>query len=224
MDIKKQLYALQDTTYQTFQKRIIPNDETIIGVRVPKLRKLAKQLAKEEGISYLSQITDDTHEERLLKGMIITYSDLPFEQCIPYVQQQVLRINNWSLCDTFCIDLKIIKQNQKQMLELLKPYFESDAEYVVRFGVVILLAYYRQPQYCDFAFTTFNQIKNDRYYVQMAIAWAISMYYLVCKEQTIAYLKNNELNDFTQRKAIQKIIELKQVSKEDKLFITKLKK
>ncbi len=223
MNYKETLYRLQDVNYQAFQKRIIPNDETIIGVRTHELRKLAKQLLKQYGIEALSLLREDTYEERLMMGMIIANAKLSFDQRLPYIKQQVKRINNWALCDLFCGELKQVKEHRVEMLEHLQPYFSSKEEYDVRFGIVMLLSYYCDSEYCDFAFSTFASINNDAYYVKMAIAWAISMYYIRCKEQTLVYLRDNQLDDFTHRKAIQKIIESRQVSAQEKQILRQLK-
>lgn len=224
MNLKETLWELQDNTYQAFQKRIIKNDDTIIGVRTPILRKLAKQLLKEHGIMAYTLVDGDCYEERLLQGMIVANAKMSFSERVPYIKQHVETMNNWALCDLFCSDLKQVKQHQQEMLEIIKIYFNSEKEYAIRFGVVMLLMYYKEDKYCAFAFAAFDQIKTDKYYVQMAIAWALSIYYITCKQQTLLYLENNQLDDFTYQKALQKIIESKQVSEKEKQMFRKIKK
>lgn len=224
MNLKETLWELQDNTYQAFQKRIIKNDDTIIGVRTPILRKLAKQLLKEHGIKAYTLVDGDCYEERLLRGMIVANAKMPFSERVPYIKQQVEIINNWALCDLFCSDLKQVKQHKQEMLESIKIYLNSEKEYAIRFGVVMLLMYYIEDKYCAFAFAAFDRIKTDKYYVQMAIAWAISIYYITCKQQTLAYLEKHQLDDFTYQKALQKIIESKQVSEKEKEMFRKIKK
>lgn len=222
--MKDTLLKLQDKKYQVFQKRIIPYDETIIGVRTPILRKLAKQLVNEKGIEALSLLSDETYEERLLQGMIITYSKLSYEEILPYVIRHISKINNWALCDLFCGDLKFTKEHREEMLEFITPYLESKKTYEIRFGVVMLIAYYLNEQYCGFSFQYFDRIQSKEYYVQMAIAWAISRYYVSAKDQTIRYLNNNQLDDFTYNKALQKILDSLIVSKEEKDKIRSMKR
>lgn len=222
--IKNRLYALKDEQYLQFKQKIILNAENIIGVRVGELRKIAKQIMHQDYLAYLQNARDDSYEEILLQGMVIGYSKLSFVEMEPYIKKYVAKITNWALCDLFVSGLKLTKNDKQEMFAMIKSYLQSESTYDIRFSVVMLLTYYLNIEYCTQAFHFFDQIQNDDYYVQMAIAWAISMYYIVCKEQTLQYLEHHHLNPFTYQKALQKIIESKQTSKEEKEEMRKLKK
>ena len=133
-------------------------------------------------------------------------------------------IDNWAVCDTFCSGLKITLGNRERVWEFLQPYLNSDKEYEIRFGVVMLLHYYVQPEYAVLAFACFNRIRYSGYYVKMAVAWAVSIYYIYLPEITYRYLLKNELDDFTYNKALQKIIESMRVDQETKRKLQGMKR
>lgn len=110
------------------------------------------------------------------------------------------------------------------MWEFLQPYFSSEKEYEIRFGVVMLLVYFMKEEYLDKIFAILDEIRHDGYYVKMAVAWEVSMCYVNFPEKTLAYLKENRLDDFTYNKSLQKIVESLKVSKEEKSFIKSLKR
>lgn len=222
--IKEKLNELKDEKYGAFQRKLIPDTYNIIGVRTPDLRKLAKQLMKEDYLYYLEHACDDSYEEVLLQGMVIGYAKLTFQEMKPYLIRYIPKITNWALCDLFVGNLKITKDNKEAMYDFLQSYLTSEHTYEIRFGVVMLLNYYIEEIYCDQAFAHFDAITSKEYYVQMAIAWAVSMYYVKYKEKTMKYLLNNQLDDFTYNKALQKIIESRQIDKEEKNRIRSMKR
>lgn len=229
--IKEQLKEHQDYAYARFQKRIIPNCDTILGVRTPVLRKLAKQLAKGEVETYLKQACDDSYEEVLLQGMVIAYAFQEWEVAQPFIDGYVLKIDNWALCDLFVSSLKLTKKYLEEMYDWLVAYTKSESAYKIRFGVVMLLTYYRFSKYCDCVLPLLGEIHHEDYYVKMAVAWAISMFYIEenCREQTLRYLtlwKDHPecLDDFTYHKAISKILDSKVVSQEEKQKWKKMKR
>lgn len=222
--IKDFLYINKNEEYAKFQKRIIPNVHNIIGVKTPELRKVAKKIMKLDYLNYLDNACDDYYEEVLLQGIVIGYSKLSFDEIKPYIIKYISKINNWALCDLFVGSLKITNNYLDEMYEFIQPYLKSEQTYEIRFGVVMLLNYYVKEEYCDLAFAHFDKIKLKEYYVQMSVAWAISMYYVKYKDQTIEYLLNNQLDDFTYNKALQKIIESKQINQEEKNMMRSMKR
>ena len=89
---------------------------------------------------------------------------------------------------------------------------------------VFLLDYYVEDGYIDDIFIICDKYNTGDYYVQMAVAWLISVCFIKYKDKTINYIRNNELDDFTHNKSIQKIKESLRVSKDDKLLVDKLKR
>ena len=222
--IREQLINLADQDYQKFSSSLIPNCQNILGVRLPELRKIAKNIAKEDWQNYLTADSVEFFEEVMLQGMIIGYVKTNSEERLSYVASFVPKIDNWSVCDSFCTGLKFTKENQEQVWVFLQPYFSSHKEYEVRFGVVMLLNYFIDHQYIQSVLNIINAIKHEGYYVKMAVAWAISICYVKDPLVTMNYLRNNSLDDFTYHKALQKITESNRVEKEAKNLIRQMKR
>ncbi|MEG0258922.1 MAG: DNA alkylation repair protein [Lysinibacillus sp.] len=226
MPILKQLFDLQDPPYQKFSSALIPtlNPKTIIGVRVPELRKIAQQLAKEDPINYLHTAKDDYFEEVLLQGMVIGYMKMTPEEKLAIIAQFVPKIDNWSVCDSFCSGLKFTKTNQALVWDFLQPYLASKKAYDIRFAVVMLLSYYVDEKYIKKTLATLDAITHEDYYVKMAVAWAVSICYIKIPGATMPYLQNNNLDLFTYNKALQKITESLRIDAETKKMIRSMRR
>ena len=148
----------------------------------------------------------------------------PIEEAIKQVKEFVPKINSWAVCDTFCAGLKITKKYQTEMFKIIKEYLKSKQEYEVRFAIVMLLDYYINDQYIDQVLQILNNIKLDKYYVQMANAWAISICLIRYYNKTLEFLKTTKIDDFTYNKGIQKAIESYRITKEQKDYLKTLKR
>ena len=224
---KNKLLEHADEKYIEFTKSLaVGNEESKrIGVRIPILRKYAKELRKEYELDFLIQnIDEEYYEELLLKAILIgEYSKLSFKELEKYIKYYVPKIYDWSLCDTFCSGLKITKKYYKEVWKLLQCYLNSKQEFEVRFALVMILNYYINDEYIDEIFEIINNVSLDKYYVKMANAWLIS--YCVIKEydRTFEFLKNNcKVDEWTYRKGIQKSLESFRVSTENKAELKKL--
>lgn len=225
INIEKELFELQDKKYQEFQKKLCPGVETIIGIRVPVLRNYAKELLKKYDFKQLMEsIPNNYYEEIMLQGMLIGQAKLDFNEIIKYVEDFIPKIDNWAVCDTFCTGLKITKKHKEEMWNFIQKYIKSDKEFYIRFGIVLILNYYIDEDYLYKNFKIFDSIKSDKYYVQMAVAWAISFCLIKFYDKTIEYLKNSKIDKFTYNKSIQKAIESYRITKEQKEFLRTLKK
>ncbi len=223
--IKKDLFKLQDKKYQEFHSKLCPGTDNIIGIRIPVLREYAKKLLKENDFKTLiNYIDDEYYEEIMLQGMLIGLAKSNFNEIKPYIENFIPKIDNWAICDTFCAGLKITKKYKREMWNLINTYITSDEEFFIRFAVVMILDYYIEEEYIKENFKIFNNIKSDKYYVQMAVAWAISICFAKYFDKTIKYMKTANLDDFTYNKAIQKAIESYRITKEEKDILRKMKR
>lgn len=231
MDIKKEiktnLIKLSDEKYKEFHSKLCPNTDNILGVRVPILRGYAKKLIKQYTIKeLLENIDNQYYEEVMLQGMIIGLSKENFELIKKYIKGFVPKIDNWAICDVFCAGLKITKKYKQNMWEFIQEYLESNKEFYLRFVIVMILDFYIEEKYLERDFEIFNNIKSDKYYVQMAIAWAISICLIKYYDETIKYLKSKdcELDNFTYNKSLQKARESFRISKGQKEELKNMKK
>ncbi len=225
-EIKQQLKSLAEPDFQKFSSSLIPNipSESILGVRIPKLRRIAKQIAKSDWRAYLAGARDDSFEEIMLQGMVIGYAKAGLPEIQKAIAWFIPKIDNWSVCDSFCTGLKVAKEHPDAMWEFIVPYVRSGQEYGIRFGIVMMLLYYVDRIHMGEAFRLLDAVKQDSYYVKMAIAWAVSFYYLSFPQETLEFLKECSLDDFTYNKALQKITESRKVSADTKARIRKMKR
>ena len=225
LNIEKELFELQDKKYQEFQKKLCPGTESIIGIRVPILRNYAKDLLKKYNFKEIMEcVKDNYYEEIMLQGMLIGGAKENFDVIIKYIEEFIPKIDNWAVCDTFCTGLKITKKHKEEMWLFVQKYLKSKKEFEVRFGVVMILGYFIDEEHLEDNFKLFNSIKIDKYYVQMAVAWAISICLIRYYDRTVTYLQEEaELDNFTYNKSIQKATESYRITDEQKKFLRKLK-
>ena len=226
LNIEKELFSLQDKKYQKFQIKLCPGIENIIGIRVPILRNYAKELLKKYDFKELMEcINDNYYEEIMLQGMLIGGAKEDFDIIIKYIEAFIPKINNWAVCDTFCTGLKITKKRKDEMWLFLQKYLKSKKEFEVRFGIVMILGYFIDEKYLEENLKIFNSINVNKYYVQMAVAWAISICLIKYYDRTVRYLQEEaDLDNFTYNKSIQKAIESYRITNEQKDFLRNMKK
>lgn len=223
-NIREQLLESAEEDYQKFSSALLPNIDNILGVRLPKLRKIAKQIAKGSWREYMNNADSEYFEEVMLQGMVIGYIKADTEEILHYAADFIPKINNWSVCDSFCIGLKFTRDSMDGVWNFIQPYLSSREEYEVRFAIVMLLDFYVEEEYIDRVLKLLDGVKHPGYYAKMAAAWAVSICYAKFPKITMQYLKNNTLDDFTYNKALQKIIESFQVDKESKAIIRSMKR
>lgn len=223
--IKKMLLEQAEENYREFSSGIIPDVHNILGVRLPALRKIAKEIYKNGNWQeFVNSAESEFMEETMLRGILIgLIKDKP-EKILEYVKNFVPQITNWAVCDTFCNSLKFTKNNKELVWEFLKPYLKSKRDYDIRFGVVMLLSFFIEEDYLDEILNLLENIRHEGYYVKMGVAWAVSICYIKFPEKTLKFLKNCKLDDWTFNKSIQKIIESYRVDKPTKETLKKMKR
>ena len=160
----------------------------------------------------------------MLEGFVIGYMKATLEEKLHYLDNFIPEIDNWAVCDCTASTLKFIDKYKKEVWEYMQKYINSKKEFEKRFAIIILMDYYLTDEYIDKVLEIYNKIDSDQYYVQMGIAWAISVCFVKYREKTREFLDNNNLSTFTYNKSIQKIIESTRVDKETKEELKKLKK
>jgi 3-methyladenine DNA glycosylase AlkD len=222
--IREQIFELSDEEYKRFQSKLCPANDNIVGVRLPLLRKLAKEIAKGNWREYIRTAQNNYYEEVMLQGMVLGYVKANIEEILSHISDFVPKIDNWAVCDSFCIGLKFTKVNREHVWGFLQPYLSSKQEFEMRFGIVMILNFYVEEDYIDKVLVLLDRAKNEGYYVKMAVAWAVSVCYVKFPEKTMEYLKNNTLDDFTYNKALQKITESLKIDKDTKELIRSMKR
>lgn len=224
MNVLDELNNLAETSYKEFNKKIIPTKQKTLGVRVPALRKLAKKIAKQDDISFVHLDKENIYEMIMLEGMVLSYLDKTFGELRPLTEKFLDKVDNWAQVDSTICDYKNIQKEKEDVLSVVKVWLQSDKEFVVRAGLVILLAHYVEKKNLNTLFELSQSVTHTGYYVYMANAWLISVCMAKHPEETTLFLRNNTLDKRTHNKAIQKSRESYRVSKENKTIINQLKR
>ena len=211
--------------YKNFSASLLPEvpKERILGVRLPKLRKLAAVIVKEGCQEYLAEEPGCLFEEVMLRGMVIGAGGGSFEKTAGRIRDFLPYIDNWSVCDSFCSSLKGTKEYPEKMWPLLLECLQSEETYTIRFALVMMLQYYVSEKYRKQALDLLEHMRSGEYYVRMAAAWAVSIYYIHFPEEVMEWLEHCGLEEDVWRKALQKILESRRVSPEEKDKIRKLR-
>ncbi len=220
----KELEKLGDKQYKQFTSNLGINKDYLIGVRTPKLKKIAKAISKEDYLNFIKLNTHNTYEERLVHGLLIGYIKTDFDTVKALLWEFIPHIDNWALCDITIANLHIWSNYTKEGFLFVKKCLNSENEWYQRVGFIILLNYYINDEYIDQILDICNHYKTEQYYVKMAIAWLISICYSKQKDKTLYFLKSNNMNYWIQNKSIQKIRESTRVSKIEKDELLKWKK
>lgn len=224
MNIKEELWALQDVSYADFQASLIPDIQRklFIGVRVPAIRKLARKLAgSAEAAEFLKDLPHKYYEENMLHGLLISAMK-DYTACIAAVDAFLPYVDNWAVCDS--LSPKIFKLNKTALLGKIKEWSASARTYTCRFGLEQLMTYFLEadfkPEYLEIPLS----VPGEDYYVRMMIAWFLATALAKQWDATVKYLEDQRLDVWTHNKAIQKARESKRITPEQKEYLKTLKR
>ena len=220
--VRRELFALRDEKYREFHKKLVPtvDEERIIGIRVPELRKYAKELAKQEGEVYLDLLPHHYIEENNLHAFLIC-GIKDFGEAMRRTEEFLPYIDNWATCDSFMP--KVFKKHTDEVFEKVKEWLKSERVYTVRYGLVTLLNNFLDGEFRPEMLELAAGIRSGEYYINMAIAWYFSIALVKQYAAALPYILEQRLDKWTHNKAIQKAIESYRVSPERKEYLRGLK-
>ena len=222
-DIYKELLSLQDKGYRDMQITIIPTvkADSIIGVRTPALRSLAKELAKREDIdTFLNDLPHKYFEENQLHAFILSGmkdADKAFEltdEFLPYV-------DNWATCDQ--MSPKIFKKHRAELLGPIDKWMASGQTYTIRFGIGMLMEHFLDEDYDKKYLKKVAAVHSEEYYVNMMSAWYFATALAKQYDDALSYIEGHKLDVWTHNKAIQKAVESYRITPEQKAYLKTLK-
>ena len=221
-ELLKRLYDLQDLKYRDMQIKIIPTvePESVIGVRTPELKTMAKEILKAGNYKgFFEELPHEYFEENQLQAFIISgIKDL--EECMGELERFLPYVDNWATCDQ--MSPKIFKK-QEELLKHIKKWIHSDKTYTVRFGVGMLMEHFLDEDY-DLKYPEMVAgIRSEEYYVNMMIAWYFATALAKQYESTLPYIEHKRLDDWTHNKAIQKSVESRRITEDQKTYLKSLK-
>ena len=222
-DIERRLFALEDKKYKEFQSKLMPtvNPDTIIGVRTPAIRKLAKELAKQpEYMAYIHMLPHNYYDENNLHGFLIeTIKD--YEECVSAVNEFLPYVDNWATCDS--MSPKVFKKHRPELLEQIKIWMASEHTYTIRYGIGMLMTHFLDEDFEKEYLEWVAGIRSEEYYVNMMVAWYFATALAKQPEATLPYIEQKRLDAWTHNKAIQKAVESFRVTKEQKEYLRTLR-
>lgn len=222
-DIRADLLSNQDTAYRDFQGKLMPSieEDTMIGVRTPVLRKLAKGYIKRTDIQdYLKDLPHKYFEENQIHAFIISEIK-DFDKCIEELEKFLPYIDNWATCDQ--MSPKCFKNNHDKLVRYLYSWIKSSATYTVRFATVSLMGHFLDEDFDPKYLELVSKVNSNEYYINMAKAWYFATALAKQYEDAVPYIENNVLDTWTHNKTIQKAIESFRVSEEHKEYLRTLK-
>lgn len=222
--IVNKLNKLKDDKYKEFNAKLIPNidKENIIGIRLPDIRKIAKEIKDYEYTDdFLNELPHVFQEEYILHGILLSYKYKDIYVLLDKLDVFLEYTNSWIITDT--ISPKLFKKYPDIVYEYIVKWVMSNSEYKIRFGIVSLLQFYLDDNYDKKIFKLVNSVKYDSYYVNMAIAWFYSFALIKKWDDTIKIFEKKKLKKWIHNKSIQKAIESYRISKEKKDYLRSLK-
>lgn len=223
-DIYKELVSLQDKGYRDMQITIIPtvDADSIIGVRTPALRTLAKELSKREDIGqFLDSLPHKYFEENQIHAFILSGMK-DAARAFELVDKFLPYVDNWATCDQ--MSPKIFKKHKDLLLEYTDKWIGSDHPYVKRFGIGMLMEHFLDEDFKTSYLTKVSKIRSDEYYVNMMIAWYFATALAKQYDATLPYIEKNKLDIWTHNKSIQKAVESYRITPEQKEYLKTLKR
>ena len=202
-----------------FDTRISRTRKKVLGIRVPVIRQIAKEIAKTDISSFLDCYTPTYHEEYLLYAFMITKLK-DYTLFVPYFEAFLPHIDNWAVCDLLVGDSKIIAKHLDTFLPHIMTFLQSPKEFVRRVGIVCLMKYYLSKEWIDNTLSLLQNYHTQEYYINMALGWLICEAYIKDKEKCTSFLLNCNLYPLAIRYGLQKIRDSYRVEGNDKIAIT----
>ncbi len=214
----------QDLKYKEFHQKLVPNldPDTIIGVRVPTLRKLAKDFSKtEKREQFLKTLPHKYYEENNLHAFFIEQIK-DFAQCTKEINRFLPYVDSWATCDS--MRPKVFTKNKEKLLLEIDKWLKSTHTYAVRYGIEMLMVHFLDDDFDKKYIEKVASIKSDEYYINMMIAWYFATALAKKWDETIPYIEENRLHLWVHNKTIQKAVESYRISAEQKKFLRNLRR
>lgn len=221
--IRERLFTLRDEKYAEFQYKLIPTADPgqIIGVRVPEVRKLAKEYKKNPEIqSFYQELPHPYYDENMLHGILLSEMK-DYERCIEEVERFLPYVDNWAVCDI--MSPKVFKKNKDALLPKIREWSKSKQAYTCRFGLEMLMSFYLDEDFQKDYLEIPASVLSEEYYVNMMIAWFFATALAKQWDSTIPYLTERRLGVWVHNKTIQKAVESYRITAEQKEYLRMLK-
>lgn len=221
--ITEKLFELADTKYRDFQANLLPTVDkaTIIGVRTPELRKLAKEMAgSAKAAAFMLELPHTYYDENQLHTFLISFCK-DYDICIAQIEAFLPYIDNWATCDH--LSPKILQKNPEDLLLHIKKWLASEHTYTIRFGMKMLMSFYFEAKFQPEYLAWVAGVQSEEYYVKMMVAWYFATALAKQYDTAVPYLEQRKLEQWTHRKTIQKACESYRITTEQKAYLRTLR-
>ena len=223
MKAQELLFQLQDKCYRDFQSKLIPTIpvETIIGVRIPTIRKLAKEYGKDpESVEFLKQLPHTYYDENILHALLVAEIK-DYEVCVKEVEHFLPYVDNWAVCDIF--SPKVFRKNKDKLIDKIREWTASGHPYTCRFGREMLMTHFLDEDFRVEYLEIPAAVHSEEYYVNMMIAWFYATALAKQWDAAVGYIEKKCLDPWTHNKTIQKARESYRITQEQKEYLKTLK-
>ncbi len=222
--VREALMALQDLKYRDFQSALVPNiePETVIGVRMPELRRLAGKLSgSREAEEFLSDLPHAFYDENVLHGKLIE-KIRDYDRCMAAVEAFLPYIDNWAVCDT--MSPRVFSRHRPELLEKIRGWMDSGQPYTVRFAIGMLQTHFLEEDFLPEQMDWVAAARSEEYYVNMMRAWYFATALAKQYEAAFAVIRDGRLDLWTHNKAIQKAVESRRITDGQKTELRALRR
>ncbi len=222
MDIRKELLSLQDREYKEFSSSLIPtvSPERVIGIRIPVLRKFAKEIGAKDAKVFMNTLPHEYFEENNLHAFLIAEIK-DFDECVYETDRFLPFIDNWSTSDSF--NPKILSRYPDKLLELAAKWIGSKETYTVRFGILTLMRYFLDERFEERFLEIVSSVRSEEYYVNMMVSWYFATALAKQWESAVPYLEERRLGEWVHNKTISKACESFRITEKQKQYLKTLK-
>ncbi len=223
-EINLKFAALQTEHQRKFNTKLIPTAANICGLRLPDVRKIAKEIIHDDWRQWLTTAENTYMEHIMLQGIVIATAPMECTERMQRLQGFIPKIDNWAVCDSVATSLKIRPADKEAWWQFAQARLDSEQTYEIRFGLVLMLHAFVEEKYLPAIFAHTSRIPCNEYYVSMAVAWLLSVCCVKFNGQTVRYLQNGTLDKETHNRTIQKCVESFRIPAETKEQLKQLRR
>lgn len=223
-EIKNKLKDLSEEKYRNFHSSLLPGVKNILGVRMPLIKKIAREIAKDDWKGFFEAADEGIYEMKMLKGLSVAFAKCSAEEKIQYLERFIPLVDNWAICDCVCGSLKPKKEEEQLYFDFATVFAQKEGEYEARVGIVLLMDCFFTEKWIDKSLEAFKKVHMGKYYTDMALAWALSIGLIKFEDKTLEFMESTALSDFVYNKALQKARESLRVSESRKAVYKRMQK
>lgn len=208
-DVVRELNANADDKYRDFIAKLVPTIEkdTIIGVRMGDLRRLAREIRKEENLDIFNEAKFYYREEKLLYALCLFKMSDSFDKAMDALDAFLPYIDNWEVTDLIAGEIIIDEAHINKAFQKALRYVHSSDEYTIRLGLVIMNKKFNDKAHIEKILDALKSISLDAYYVNMATAWLLCELYFTDKAKVDEFLSSEAISMEIKKMTRQKIRE-----------------